>query len=92
MFNKLPLKNFLHQANDKDNVKVTHHAVIRQSHLMIITVKPRNNGCQGTKRFFLGGFQLLPISMYEKWNNIPPYTQTETNRRGPCKPSLTSML
>ena len=27
---------------------------------------------------------------YEKWNNIPHYTQTEINGRGPCEPSLTS--
>merc|ERR1711911_227947 len=28
--------------------------------------------------------------LYEKWNNIPHYTQTEINGRGPCEPSLTS--
>ena len=27
---------------------------------------------------------------HEKWNNIPHYTQTEINGRGPCEPSLTS--
>ena len=28
------------------------------------------------------------LHLYEKWNNIPHYTQTETNERGPCEPSL----
>ena len=28
--------------------------------------------------------------LYEKWNNIPHYTQTEINGRGHCEPSLTS--
>ena len=32
----------------------------------------------------------LIISYYDKWNNIPHHTQTETNGRGPCEPSLTS--
>ena len=27
---------------------------------------------------------------YDKWNNIPHYTQTEKYGRGPCEPSLTS--
>ena len=27
---------------------------------------------------------------YEKWNNIPHYTKTKINGRGPCEPSLTS--
>ena len=28
--------------------------------------------------------------MYDKWNNIPHYTQTEKYGRGPCEPSLNS--
>ena len=27
----------------------------------------------------------------DKWNNIPDYTQTEINGRGPCEPSQTSL-
>ena len=30
------------------------------------------------------------IRFYEKWNNIPHFTQTEINGREPCEPSLTS--
>ena len=26
------------------------------------------------------------VSLYEKWNNIPHYSQTEINGRGPCEP------
>ena len=28
--------------------------------------------------------------VYDRWNNIPHYTQTEKYGRGPCEPSLTS--
>ena len=30
------------------------------------------------------------IFLYDRWNNIPHYTQTEKYGRGPCEPSLTS--
>ena len=28
--------------------------------------------------------------MYDRWNSIPHYAQTEKYGRGPCEPSLTS--
>ena len=30
------------------------------------------------------------VKVCDMWNNIPHYTQTETNGKGPCEPSLTS--
>ena len=32
----------------------------------------------------------LFLNLYDRWNNIPHYTQTKINGRGPCEPSLTS--
>ena len=33
---------------------------------------------------------LVGKDLYDKWNNIPHYTQTEIYGRGACEPSLTS--
>ena len=33
---------------------------------------------------------LLQLLIYDRWNNIPHYTQTEKYGKGPCEPSLTS--
>ena len=33
---------------------------------------------------------LFSSCVYEKWNNIPHYTQTEINGRGPCEPPSTN--
>ena len=33
---------------------------------------------------------LVGKDLYDKWNNIPHYTQFEMNGRGPQEPSLTS--
>ena len=35
-------------------------------------------------------FLSVCVSIYDMRNNIPHYTQTEINGRGPCEPSLTS--
>ena len=41
-----------------------------------------------TNLCMIGG--TITITVYDRWNNIPHYTQTKINGRGPCEPSLTS--
>ena len=44
----------------------------------------------GTLQYLHMNCTLSTHHLYEKWNNIPHYTQTEINGRGPCEPSVIS--